>query len=99
MSVPVVEQVSAVITVDGCVCVSGEHVSALTTVDGCIKHVNAPTPVELGVCVSVGTCQCSDHCGWVRLCLWCNTSMCMGVSVSLVAHITALITLDGWVCV
>ena len=66
-----------------------EHVSAQITVDGC-------------VCVSGGICQCCDHGGWVCLCLWWNMSvLCplwMGVSVSLVEHVSALITVDLYVC-
>ena len=65
-----------------------QHVSALTTVDWCIKHVVAPTTLDRGVCVSAGTCQysdhsgwvyqtcqCSKHCGWVFLCLCWNMSV------------------------
>ena len=65
-----------------------ENDSALTTVDGC-------------VCVSGGTCQCSDHCGRVCLCLWYKMSvlcsMWMGVYVSLVEHVSALTTVHGCV--
>ena len=52
-----------------------EHVSILTTVVGCIKHISALTTVDGCICVSVGTRQCSGHCGWVGLCLRCNISV------------------------
>ena len=52
-----------------------KHVSGLTIEDGFVKHVSAVTTVDGYVCVSVGTCQCSYHCGLVCLCLWWNISM------------------------
>ena len=58
-----------------------EHVTALITVDWC-------------VCVSCGKFQCSDHYGWVCLCLWWNISVLLqlwiGVSVFLVEYVSGL---------
>ena len=80
-----------------------EHVSALTTANGCIKHVSVLTTMDGCVCVSGETCQCSNHCGLVCLCLWWNISvplsLWMGVSVSLVEHVSALTTVDGCICI
>ena len=76
MSVSLVEQVSALITVDGGVCVSGgtcqytDHrgwvyqtlTLTLTTVNGCVF-------------VSGAKCQSCDHCGCVYRFLWSNMSL------------------------
>ena len=65
MSVSVVQHVSALTNVDGCVYASGgtcqcsdncgwvclEHVSSLTIVDGCAKHVSAMTTMDGCGCV------------------------------------------------
>ena len=81
-----------------------------------LEHVSALITVNLCVCVSCGTfqcsdhyewlyqtCQCSDHYGWVCLCLCWNISVLlslwMGVSVSLVEHVSAVTTVDGCICV
>ena len=90
MCVPLVQHVIAVITVDGVYVSLVQHVSALTTVDGCI-------------CVSGGTCQCFNHCGWGCLCFCCYIlvllPLLVGVSVSLVQNVSALTTVDGCVCI
>ena len=108
MGVPVflVQYVSALTTVDGCVCISGviwqcsDQCGWVCLSIYLLEHVTALITVDLCVCVSCGKCQCSDHCGWVCLCLWWNISVLlqlwMGVSVSLVEHVSGLTIEDGF---
>ena len=49
-----------------------------------VQLVNALTNVDGHVCVSGGTCQCFNHCGW---------------GLSLIQNVRALTNVDGSVCI
>ena len=68
-----------------------------------VERISAPTIVDGSICVSGGTYQCSNHCGWVCMCLWWNISVLislwMCVYVFPVQYVSALATVDGCVFV